>query len=520
MLNKLKNFITNHFNVVVFLTLIVVVFSLYGKTLFFDWTYYDDDVLILDKQDYLKFSNIKNILTDTVFAKEQDRFCRPFLNITFLVEKYLYGINPIGYHITNLIIHLFAVFSIFLFLSLKYDKYKTFVLCLLFAAHPAIVQAVAWVPGRNDSLLTLFLILSFYFFIKYFDKNNKAFFLLHLFCFIAALLIKETAIIAPIFYLIILLSVPIPPYLHTSIIRRLYTSIPLYIHTSIIVIYLLYRKFVLSYQPETVTIISLLKNFFNSFPALIKYISNIFFPFNLSVFYSGIENNYSLAFAALLVFVLLFLTSKKYSIKNIILGFSWFLLFLLPTFLMPNNQFYDHRIYLPFVGILIILSEFIKDKNLYSNKIFYLIITIFLIFSCLSFEYVDKFKNKEIFWINAVTSAPNSDIANAVVAGILLENGIYEQAEQKYLKAIKLNKNSKHYVNLAVLYMKTNKVEQAKQTLLQALALNDNNCLVYYNLALIYRHEGNLDKANEMKNLYIDCFNKTEKTSKPKDIEL
>lgn len=529
MINKIKNFFNNHFNLFVFLSLAVIIFSLYGKTLFFDWTYYDDDVLILDKQDYLKFSNIKNIFFDTVFGKEQDRFLRPGLNITFLVEKYLYGTNPAGYHITNLVIHLLAVFSIFLFLTLKYDKYKTFVLCLLFAVHPAIVQAVAWVPGRNDSLLTLFLILSFYFLIKYFYKNNKIFFLLHLLCFVFALLVKETAVIAPIFFVYFAIANKkqqsnavrrLPLSCYPSIHQYLHAFVLPYIYTSLIIVYLLYRKFALSYHTETVTIISLLKNFVNSFPAVIKYISNIFFPINLSVFPSGLENNYLLAFASILVFMLFFLISKKYNIKNIFFGFCWFLFFLFPTFLMPDNQFYDHRMYLPLVGILIILSEFLTDKNLYSKKVFYLIVTVYIIFSCISYVYTDKFKNKTIFWVTAVTCSPNSDVANAVVAGILTDNAIYVEAEQKYLKAIQLNKNSKHYVNLAVLYIKMKKIEQAKQVLLQALYLNDNNPLIYYNLALIYRHEGNLTEAEKMKNLYIDSFNKTDKVSKFKNIEL
>ena len=90
MLNKIKIFITNHFNVFVFLVFVTAGFSLYGKSLSFDWTYYDDDILILDKQEYLSFSNIKNILFTTVFGQEKDKFCRPVLNLTFLCEKYLY----------------------------------------------------------------------------------------------------------------------------------------------------------------------------------------------------------------------------------------------------------------------------------------------------------------------------------------------------------------------------------------------------------------------------------------------
>ena len=161
-MSQIKTFITNHFNVFVFLTLAVVIFSLYGRTLFFDFSYYDDDVLILERQEFLNFSNIGKIFSNTVFGEGRDQFCRPILNLTFLVEKYLYGTKPFGYHLINLLLHLFSVFSLFLLFTLKYDKKKTFIVCLLFACHPAVVQAVAWIPGRNDSLLALFIILSLY----------------------------------------------------------------------------------------------------------------------------------------------------------------------------------------------------------------------------------------------------------------------------------------------------------------------------------------------------------------------
>ena len=54
------------------------------------------------------------IFTNNVFGQEKDKFCRPILNLTFLVEKYIYGINPYGYHFTNILLHLFVVFFIYL----------------------------------------------------------------------------------------------------------------------------------------------------------------------------------------------------------------------------------------------------------------------------------------------------------------------------------------------------------------------------------------------------------------------
>jgi tetratricopeptide (TPR) repeat protein len=503
-MSKFKNFITNHFNLSVFLIFAVVIFSLYGISLSFDYTYYDDDVLILDKQEYLTFSNIKNIVSNTVFGEGMDVFCRPILNITFLFEKYFYGIRPFGYHLTNLILHLFAVFSIFLFLTLRYDKKKTLLLCLLFACHPALVQTVAWIPGRNDSLLTLFIMLSCYNFIEFINKNKYHFLFLHLICFSLSLLTKETAIIMPIFYFFFLV-------LQKQNLKK-YFIYPI-IWSLIILLYLLYRGFVLSYQINSITFKSLIINFFNSLPALTKYIANVFFPLKLSIFPAMLDVNYLLCVASILMFVLMFIKLKKYNVKFVLFGIFWFLLLLFPTFLMPNNQFYDHRIYLPLIGVLILLLELLKE---YMNfkKILYCSLMFFIIFSCILLFYEQKFQNKEVFWINALISSPESDVANAMVAELFFEKGLYKEAEKRYLKAISLKEHSKHYVNLSVVYAKEGNLDDAEKALLKSLSLSGDNPNTYYNLSLIYKYKGNMEKYEEMKNKYIEIFNKTNKISK------
>ena len=233
-----------HFIFTAFVIFAVVIFSLYGKSLFFSWTYYDDDVLILDKQQYLSFSNIDKIFFNTVFSQETDKFCRPILNLTFLIEKYIYGTKPFGYHFTNVLLHLFVVWLVFVFLSKYYSYGKTFLLCLLFACHPSIVQAVSWVPGRNDSLLTLFIILSFCFIMGYIDTNKLYYLFIHLFCFCLALFTKETAIVAPIFYFSVL-------YFKNIKIKKFLLLIFMWL--VIVLVYVFYRNYVLSYQEESLT---------------------------------------------------------------------------------------------------------------------------------------------------------------------------------------------------------------------------------------------------------------------------
>ena len=217
--------------------------------------------------------------------------------------------------------------------------------------------------------------------------------------------------------------------------------------------------------------------------------------------------------------VLLMLISKtKFNLK-ILFGITFFLLFLLPPLVMPKNQFYDHRMYLPLIGVLIIFEEIIRNVKV--NKIFNVIyLVIFIIFISLSYVHSNKFQNETIFWLNAYIDSQNSDVVNSRVADLLMDSGHYEQAVEKYLNAIKIEQNSIYYVNLSVCYIKMGKVDEAETLLLEALSLNDKNSAIYYNLANIYKYKGEIEKAKEMKDLYLKIFKDTNKFEKPKEIVL
>jgi len=328
-----------------------------------------------------------------------------------------------------------------------------------------------------------------------------------------ALLIKETAIIVPLFYIIYILSKK-----QTFKVNILF----LLSWTSITLFYFIYRHFVLQNQTYKLIFNELFATFSHSLPAITKYIANIFFPFKLSVFPSFIDVSYLLSIATILVFVLLLIIVRhQYNKKIVLFGFLCFFFFLFPTFVMPENQFYDHRIYLPMVGILIVILEMLESNSKrYEKKIFIFIIMLTILFAFLSFFHEGKFKNRQYFWINALVDSPNSDVANASVAELLDQAGKYEQAEKKYLKAIRIKKHSRNYVNLAVLYLHMNKVDKAEQCLLKALELRDDDPIIYYNLAFVYSYKGNKELAIKMKEMYIQVFKDTNKCQEPVDIKI
>lgn len=511
----LQNFFDKNLNIKVFFILAAVVFSLYGKTVFYNFVYFDDDVLILDKQNYLKAANIKNIVTDPVFARENDKYYRPVLNLSFLSDKIVYNVKPYGYHLTNVLIHLSAIFSIFLMFSLlKYDKILSFLFTLLFAVHPSLVKAVAWIPGRNDSLLALFCVLSFYFFVKYCNNNGRYNLFFHILFFILSLFTKETAVVSVFVYIFYIIAekYKIKKYLNI-----------IYVWLGLITVFFVIRHFIFSYQPADTPIYILFNSALTNIPVLIRYIQLIIFPTDISILASKIDINYFHFSYTVILFILLFFTAKnKIRLRFVIFYSLWFLLYIIPSCLVPNNNYDVHRIYLPMAGIFLLLAEISEDfykKNTKMISIFLIVIS--SIFFLISFYQTDKFKNKQIFWVNALIDNPESDVANANVAGLLTDSYRYNDAEKKYLKAISLApKESKHYVNLAVLYIHMNNIKEAEIYLLKALNLNSYNEMIYYNLAQIYKHEGKKESAIAMKNKYLEIFKTQNRYDKPLEIKI
>ena len=186
-------------------------FLVYFRSLFFKFSYLDDNVLILTNLFFLKNpANIFKTFTTQVFhiLHTSAAYYRPMLTISFMIDSWLGGANPFFYHLTNIIIHLTASSLVYLFFcKLKYKKNLAFIFALIFTVHPVLAQAVSWIPGRNDSLLTVFFLLSFIYLIKYVDQKKGKYGSLHLLFFFFSLFTKESAIFLPLMALFFLLII-------------------------------------------------------------------------------------------------------------------------------------------------------------------------------------------------------------------------------------------------------------------------------------------------------------------------
>ena len=92
-------------------------FLLYARSLSFDYTNFDDNVLIQDNQHYISdITNLADAFKKTVFITGSDIFYRPIETVWFILNAQLGGENLFVYHLSAVLLHLLAVYLFFLLL--------------------------------------------------------------------------------------------------------------------------------------------------------------------------------------------------------------------------------------------------------------------------------------------------------------------------------------------------------------------------------------------------------------------
>jgi len=85
----------------------------------------------------------------------------PLTWLSHALDCQLYGLNPVGHHSTNILLHALNVVLLFLLLVRATGaKVRSLLVAALFALHPLNVESVAWIAERKNVLSTLFFLLT------------------------------------------------------------------------------------------------------------------------------------------------------------------------------------------------------------------------------------------------------------------------------------------------------------------------------------------------------------------------
>ena len=138
---------------------------------------WDDYALIVNNPLLRSFADIGAIFSRPFLATAPNAY-HPLTTLSYLVDYQVWRLNPIGYHTTNLTLHLVATLLLFtVAVQLLRRRDMAFAATAVFAAHPVHVQSVAWIAGRSQLLATclaLFAFLAYTYYVQSAAGNSGA----------------------------------------------------------------------------------------------------------------------------------------------------------------------------------------------------------------------------------------------------------------------------------------------------------------------------------------------------------
>lgn len=416
---------------------------LYVQILTFGLVHFDDHGFVLMASDTLKISNIPQFFRHSVFwvlgdtTQDTDVFYRPLQNVVYAICNTIASKQAWIYHFFGLSLHIITSCVLFRFFKeLKYHASVSLVFALIYSVHPVLVQGVAWIAGIGDQMATLFSLLSVIYFIRMFSLDTRGrnrLLLLHLFFLACALFSKEVSVALIPFFLFWFFFIN----KNKSAFKKL-----LVISAGwgvIAVVYIVLRNNAI-HSTKTNLLASAFESFKVNGPLVLEYFEKMFLPYRLSPIPSREDAQLLIGGIIFLALIFLFIFRKRFT-RMSLFGVLWFIVFLFPAFIQQNPQAhffaFEHRLYLPLIGILIIMMELVNVKqfNIESDFQKYGFGSLLVLFFGITISHSRTFTDPYTFYDKAISSSPKSVIAYNGFGKLLLEDKKYAEAIEAFEKS-------------------------------------------------------------------------------------
>ena len=176
----LKSFLDRE--TIVLFAMLAAVVAVYSPVLNgqFIW---DDGYLVGENPLFRSPAFVWEVFRHYLFVDTLAVYYRPVQNLSYIFDYWLWGDNPFGFHLTNLLLHGGSAFLLFLLLKRILPSLVgpapsgaaepsgfvpgcSFCVALVWAVHPIHNAAVAYISGRADSLIACFALSAWLLFIR------------------------------------------------------------------------------------------------------------------------------------------------------------------------------------------------------------------------------------------------------------------------------------------------------------------------------------------------------------------
>ncbi len=454
--------------------------------------------------------------------------------LSFAVNYHFHQLDVLGYHVTNLVIHLMNALLVWWLVGMIVRslnrvqtpevcmRYKTaykprgFVhgstvaLCaaLIFVCHPVQTQAVTYIAQRMASLATLFYLLSVCLYIKGRGVETRLIASVHFFgAALAAVLgmfTKEIVITLPLAIILVELTVNEPRRFGNPNLRGSFTVLLLFC----LIIPALFSfnfsgllfapKISASHEGEVITFG---KYFFTQARVFVTFLKLAVFPIGQNFDYDFALSQSLFERATLLSFALLAVLlgvavkiRRRYSL--VAFGLFWFFLTLAPNLIPRRHIIYEHKLYLAMVGFAIVVS--VGLHHLIKNRKQFIVTMLIILglFSYLTIQRNKVWKDDITLWTDVIQKSPHKSRAHHNLGYAYMLKGEDDVAIEYFTQSLKLNpKYFKAHTSLGQVYARKKDYDKALMYYSNGLKLNPSYAQGYANRGIVYKDQGQLGKA-------------------------
>lgn len=478
-------------------SVVFITFVVYLPTLQNGFVNWDDSAYVYENLNIqsIDFRFLKWCLTAVVV-----NLWLPLTMFSLAIDYSVWGLNPLGYHLTNNVLHSFNTYLVFI-LTLKLVKTGNLrpnnkvvtatVTSLLFGIHPLHVESVVWISERKDVLCASFYLLSLLSYIKYVsatDDKRFRFYALSFTFFILSLMSKPMAVSLPIVLLVldyyIYKRLTIKKVMNAKAV--IFEKLPFLILGVLTALVTLWAHHTTS-ALLTLEIFSLQIRILIALYAYLFYLAKMVVPLNLSPLYPATKDTTFLTFEIfgpfILFMVVIFFLFRVFDQKKLFVAMLlYYLVTLMPTIgiIQVGRQFAaDRYTYLPSIGPFILIGigvGYLFEKYLskaYRAIIIAIIVLLSGVLSGVTIKQISIWKDSITLWSHQIKFFPETAIAYVSRGLAYKDLRNYQLALEDFNKVTQLYPDfSQPYFNRGLVYYEAGRYDDALKECNKAVELH------------------------------------------------
>ena len=472
---------------------------------------WDDDVMLTDNVVMKADDGLRRIWFTTELS---DYF--PLTSTTFWIEWRIWGLNPIGYNVTNILLH--ALSGVLLWrVLLRLKVPGAWLAGILFTVHPVCVASVDWIAERKNTLSMVFYLAALIFYLRFELDLRKRTYAFALLAFVLALLSKTSVVVFPV---VVLLCA----WWQRSTISKqdIVRSLPFFMAAMVFGLVTVWFQLHELLSGELRSTDTLLTRLLGGSWAIWFYLGKALWPVKLCMIYPQwriIETrvlSYVPALLWLATLVTCWVFRRRWG-RPFFFGLAYFTIALLPVLgflhmdFLRFSQAADHLQYIALPGITALTvaigvagwKRFCRsDAAKWPGATAFIAACPVLLFSVLTWQQSSTYVDEETLWRDTIRKNPTGWVGYHNLADRLAELHRFDEATHYYQQALELEPDyAKGHNNLGNCLVVLGRIDEAIDEFLDAIQTKPELAEAHHNLGVAFYQQKEYAKA-------LECFKK------------